>query len=56
MLPPADTGCNLLFGAREKFGGDYNLVALGKLTQCSAEILLAGATLVSNGGIEKVYA
>ena len=41
-------------GAGQEFGGYHHLVPAGKVSQGPAQILLAGAALVGDGGVEKV--
>ena len=54
VLLSGDARHNLLIGAGEKFGGHHHLVPLGKVPESPAQILLAGAALVADGGVEEV--
>ena len=56
MLLAGDACLDLLLGAGQELGGDHYLVPFGKVPERPPQILLAGAALVGDGGIEKVDA
>ena len=51
-----NTCLDLFVGAGEKLGGHHHLVPLGKVPQGPAQVLLAGAVLITDGSIEEVDA
>ena len=56
MLLAADAAVDLLRRSRQEFGSDDHVPALGKVAQRPADILLAGAALIGDGGIVKIHA
>ena len=56
MLLAGYPGGNLLIGPGKEFGGDHHLVPLGEVPQGPAQVLLTGAALVADGGVEEADA
>ena len=56
MLLTADPRLDFLLAAGQEFGRHIHLVSGGKIFQGPAQVLLAGAVLVGNGGIKEIYA
>ena len=55
MLLAADSRCDFVFRAGKKLRGHYHILPLGEVPEGPAQILLAGAVLIANGGVEKVH-
>ena len=56
VLLSGNTCLDLLVGAGEKLGGHHHLIPPGKVPQGPAQVLLAGAALIADGGVEEVDA
>ena len=56
MLLAADTCLDFLVGAGQELGGHHHVLALGKVPEGTAQILLTGPTLVCNGGVKEIDA
>ena len=56
VLLAADAVCDLLVGSGEEFGGHHHLLPPGKVPEGPAQVLFAGAALVTDGGVEEIDA
>ena len=49
-----NTGGNFLLGAWQELGGNHHILPLREILKRPAQVLLAGAALVADGGVEEV--
>ena len=56
VLLSGDAGCDFLRRAGQEFGSHHHVVSFGEVLQRPAHILLAGAALIADCGIEKIDA